>query len=184
MLSLMQHRGQQCPKRGVELLVYLVKWSPLLSPRCDHCGTPVELTPDGLALASWECSNPECHRPFWGGCLTKGSDDSKHFRRTTEQWTGVDVSRGTAGVYVPTQFKEYCEVVTLTHSDPAKGTMTVPRLYRIWRKPVDMMGCWVGFKISGETSYPDLSCPTDLFELPRDAKPLTDAEAVAAWEQS
>ena len=179
MSSLLQHRGQQCPKRGVELLVYLVEWSPLLSPRCDHCGTPAELTPDGLVLASWECSNPKCRRPFWGGCLTK---DGKYFRRTAEQWIGVDVSRGTAGVYVPTQHKVDCEPVTLTHSDPSRGTMLVPRLYRIWRKPVGMMGPWVGFKISDETSYPDLSCPIGLFVLPKGAKLLTTEEAVAAWE--
>ena len=71
------------------------------------------------------------------------------------------------------------EPVVLPH--PRKGTSTVQKLYRVWRKPVDMCGHFVGFKISGEKTYPDLSCPTWLEKLPRDAEPLTNEEAAKYW---
>lgn len=57
----------------------------------------------------------------------------------------------------------------------------VPKLYRIWRKPVDMFGCWVRFRINGKLTAPDLSTPIDMVKLPRDAEPLTDAEAIHYW---
>tara|TARA_R110002096_G_scaffold66682_3_gene162238 strand:- start:5381 stop:5701 length:321 start_codon:yes stop_codon:yes gene_type:complete len=72
------------------------------------------------------------------------------------------------------------EPVTLVRSNG--NEMIVPKLYRIWRKPVDMCGCWVGFRYNGEVHYPDLSTPIDEFKLPRDAEALTDEEAVKYWE--
>lgn len=60
-----------------------------------------------------------------------------------------------------------------------KGTQ--PKLYRIWRKPVDMIGCWVRFRINGKIEAPDLSTPIGLFKLPRDADPLTEEEARQYW---
>ena len=62
------------------------------------------------------------------------------------------------------------------------GTLsTVPKLYRIYRRPVDMCGCWVVFRYNGEKHVPDLSVPIYTDKLPRDAKPLTDEEAAKYW---
>lgn len=59
----------------------------------------------------------------------------------------------------------------------------VPKLYRIWRKPAGMFGCWVVFRINGKEQVPDLSCPIGLPKLPRDAVALTDAEAIESWQR-
>ena len=59
----------------------------------------------------------------------------------------------------------------------------VPKLYRIWRKPAGMFGCWVVFRINGTEQVPDLSCPIGLPKLPRDAEALTNAEAIEAWQR-
>lgn len=59
----------------------------------------------------------------------------------------------------------------------------VPKLYRIWRKPAGMFGCWVVFRINGTEQVPDLSCPIGLPKLPRDAKALTEDEAIEAWQR-
>lgn len=71
------------------------------------------------------------------------------------------------------------EPVTLTRPN---GTETiVSKLYRIWRKPCGMFGCWVVFRYNGEEHVPDLSVPIGVYKLPRDAEPLTDDEAAAYW---
>ena len=57
-----------------------------------------------------------------------------------------------------------------------------PRLYRFYRRPKGMWGCWVVFQFNGRDQVPDLSCPMSLLTLPRDAKPLTDEESVAHWK--
>ena len=62
------------------------------------------------------------------------------------------------------------------------GTYSIqPVLYRIWRKPRGMFGCWVVFNINGEEMAPDLSVPTRLLKLPRDAERLTHDEAAHYW---
>ena len=60
----------------------------------------------------------------------------------------------------------------------------VPKLYRIWRRPVGMLGCWVQFRWNGKIHSPDLSVPIGVSELPRDAESLTDDEAARYWFKS
>ena len=55
------------------------------------------------------------------------------------------------------------------------------RLYRIFRKPAGMCGCWVVFRINGQEMVPDLSVFTRVTKLPRDAKPV-DSEY--EWHRS
>lgn len=58
---------------------------------------------------------------------------------------------------------------------------TYARLYRVYRRPVDMLGHWVRFRLNGALHAPDLSIPWSVLKLPRDARPLSDAECVAYW---
>jgi hypothetical protein len=64
---------------------------------------------------------------------------------------------------------------------PNGSWSTVAKLYRIWRKPVGMFGPWVQFRWNGKLHAPDLSVPIAQINLPRDAEPLTDAEAARYW---
>ena len=57
-----------------------------------------------------------------------------------------------------------------------------PRLYRFYRRPKGMFGCWVVFQFNSADQVPDLSCPMALLQLPRDAKPLTDEESASHWK--
>lgn len=61
---------------------------------------------------------------------------------------------------------------------------THPVLYRVYRRPVGMLGCWVVFRYNGGEHVPDLSVPISTFRLPRDAERLTDAEALRYWGSS
>lgn len=56
-----------------------------------------------------------------------------------------------------------------------------PVLWRAYRRPVGLFGCWVVFRYCGEEHVPDLSVPISIVKPPRDAKRLTDAEADAHW---
>jgi len=58
------------------------------------------------------------------------------------------------------------------------------QLYRIWRKPAGMCGCWVVFRINGQERVPDLSCPFGLEDKPLDAEKLSAEENAAAWHRS
>jgi hypothetical protein len=78
-----------------------------------------------------------------------------------------------------TAFCDDAEPVILTKPDGS--TKTVPRLYRIYRRPRGMCGCWVIFRYNGADQVPDLSIPIAIHKLPRDATPLTDTEASAYW---
>lgn len=60
----------------------------------------------------------------------------------------------------------------------------VPKLYRIYRKPKGMFGCWVIFRFNGVDQVPDLSVPIAVDKLPRDAKPLTNQEQIVYWQRS
>jgi hypothetical protein len=71
------------------------------------------------------------------------------------------------------------EPVRLTR--PNGSTTTVPRLYRVFRKPAGMFGCWVVFRWNGKEHVPDLSVPIGVEKLPRDATPLSDSEAANYW---
>ena len=55
------------------------------------------------------------------------------------------------------------------------------RLYRAYRRPLGLWGCWVQFRYNGKVHVPDLSVPISILKLPKDAKPLTDAECMAYW---
>lgn len=78
-----------------------------------------------------------------------------------------------------TTFTDYREQVELQRKDGSKSMQ--PALYRFYRKPADMCGCWVGFRYLGEVHYPDLSVPIQLFELPKGAERLTDDEMADYW---
>lgn len=56
-----------------------------------------------------------------------------------------------------------------------------PRLWEFYRKPKGMWGNWVVFRWSNEEHVPDLSVPIMLFEMPRDAKRLSEEESIAHW---
>jgi len=58
---------------------------------------------------------------------------------------------------------------------------TYAQLYRVYRRPVGMWECWVVFRYNGAEHVPDLSVPISTLRLPRDAKPLTQAECLAYW---
>lgn len=75
--------------------------------------------------------------------------------------------------------KQDSELVELQRPDGSKTK--VAKLYRIWRKPAGMFGCWVVFRYNGEEHVPDLSIPIGVDKLPRDAEPLTDEEAASYW---
>jgi len=60
-----------------------------------------------------------------------------------------------------------------------KGNHAV--LYKIARRPVGMLGCWVQFRINGEVTAPDLSVPIPLKKLPQGAVRMGDQEADAYW---
>ena len=57
-----------------------------------------------------------------------------------------------------------------------------PRLWRFFRRPVGMFGCWVVFEYNGKKQVPDLSCPFGVFQLPRGAEKLSDDESVKHWK--
>jgi hypothetical protein len=57
------------------------------------------------------------------------------------------------------------------------------QLYRVWRKPVGMFGCWVVFRYNGEEHIPDLSCPFGVPTLPRGAEKLSPADNAIAWHK-
>ena len=58
-----------------------------------------------------------------------------------------------------------------------------PRLWRTWRKPAGMMGCWVVFCYNGVENVPDLSCPIAEFRIPKDAIPATDEDNGKMWHR-
>src|ERR1017187_2332385 len=71
-----------------------------------------------------------------------------------------------------------------TFADPVEFVpeTKLPILYRAWRKPRGMWGCWVMFQYNGKLRAPDLSVPISILKLPKDAKRLTDEECISYWE--
>lgn len=145
--------------------------------RCQKCGRFI------LSVRKYE--NPHqkykettvliSHGDFYGrrnGVAYEDSEYTAFCKENKETQIGVTSCRNSWE-------KVDSEPVVLPH--PRKGKSTVPKLYRVWRKPVNTCGHFVGFKISGEVTYPDLSCPTSLEKLPRDAEALTDEEAAKYW---
>jgi hypothetical protein len=177
MSSLMQHHG--AVRNGkLELLMYIQGLEPQKPTCCNHCGHP---TPDEN---EWQCS--KCNRPFWGRYRINPNQDGEFDRClfTRREEAGVPyidglMSNDYAAAHVPLRFKHDSEPVKLTRPD---GTVTTcAKLYRIWRKPVGMWGCWVVFRWNGEEHVPDLSVPIGVDKLPRDAEALTDDEAAKYW---
>lgn len=58
-----------------------------------------------------------------------------------------------------------------------------PLIYRIYRKPKGMLGCWVIFRWNNEDQVPDLSHPVAVFKLPKDAKAVYDEENAVLWHR-
>lgn len=54
-------------------------------------------------------------------------------------------------------------------------------IYKVARRPVDMLGCWVRFRYNGALHAPDLSVPISIDRLPRDAERMDEATATAYW---
>ena len=82
------------------------------------------------------------------------------------------------------QGSESCGDMTdvIYHHDEKGRLSVLARLWTCWRKPVDMMGCWVGFRYNGEVHYPDLSVPIATFKLPRDAEIMPIDECIEYWK--
>jgi hypothetical protein len=84
---------------------------------------------------------------------------------------------------------EYCPLMTSpVDSEPIELCWNdkkhiVPKLYRIYRKPCGMFGCWVVFRYNGKENVPDLSVPIAVEKLPRDATPLSDEDSIAYWSK-
>ena len=64
---------------------------------------------------------------------------------------------------------------------PSGEVKTMIKLYRVWRKPAGMIGCWVLWRLNGRSRPLDLSIPTAVEKLPFDAHPLSDDDAAAYW---
>ena len=68
------------------------------------------------------------------------------------------------------------------------------KLYRVWRKPAGIFGCWVLWRMNGKTHPFDLSVPIhmtksdaawkDIDHLPRDAEEVSDEESHQYWTKS
>ena len=57
-------------------------------------------------------------------------------------------------------------------------------LYKVARRPVDMVGCWVRFRYNGAIHAPDLSIPIRVKKLPLGAERMTADAATAYWHSS
>jgi hypothetical protein len=172
MSSLTQHRGE-VRSGAVELFLYLRHYveTPM---RCNHCGT------------NWQGSERNCKGCGRFLCVVNRHAPGGDVMHPEKVW-GWDESRAFpeyAGVKSQDDVSTVSNSWTLRDSEPiriegCKGD--TPRLYRIWRKPVGMCGCWVGFKLGSKISYPDLSVPIGLEKLPKDAKALSDEESRRYW---
>ena len=168
MSSLLQHRGI-IDKRGVELLMYLRTTE--VYARCDHCGVRQD-------LENTACDG--CKKPFalrFRGASTDGKYTSNmevlipYDQRTAPDSNWSEPSIGNTSHTFDTEPVEFA----------GRAGATCPKLYRIFRRPAGMFGCWVVFRWNGKTHVPDLSVPIAVDALPRDAKPLTDIEAETYW---
>lgn len=167
MSSLIQHHGTT--KAGkVELLMYLQCVEK--SAHCSECGYK-------QSIENTTCEH--CNRQF-----------RHRFRLGQDMQTLVPYTEKLAG-YPPltsAMQEAFISERESTHeSEPQEltrpnGTKAIcPKLYRIWRKPCGMFGCWVVFRYNGKKQVPDLSVPISLNVLPRDAEELTEQEAIAYW---
>lgn len=180
MSSLLQHHGcTTTPRPGkVELLLSLEHWeeSPMA---CQNCGRPLSFPLEKEHVC--ECGHAIAdvfHRTQDQSRQSPG--ESTHWR-LWEHWSDEFNARCRSGAVKYTYASNHWRTV---ESEPVKvdGVKgTVPKLYRIFRRPLGMFGCWVTFRYNGETHAPDLSVPTRVEKLPRDAIALTDDEAARYW---
>lgn len=56
-----------------------------------------------------------------------------------------------------------------------------PKLAVAFRRPIDMIGCWVRFRYNGELHAPDLSVPIAVSKMPRKAQYLSEADCAKYW---
>jgi hypothetical protein len=174
MSSLLQHHGcttRQVPGK-VELLMYLTRMEqdPL---KCCDCG---HVYVGGHVCE--RCGHAVSHVFTWS------KEHKQSVRDLYLEWPVELAEKCRNGAsptcYVSNHWREVdCETVELAKPD---GTLTrVPKLYRIFRRPVGMWGCWVEFRYNGSVHAPDLSVPIRVEKLPRDAERLTDEEAAKYW---
>lgn len=183
MSSLLQHHGCTTKHQPgkVELLMYLVhqEEEPM---KCMNCGREVFFPLQREHFC--ECGQ------LIGDVFSRSLEQSRnHPGESThwmmwEHWSEELNARCRSGkvkyTYASNHWREVdSEKVELTKPDGT--TMREPKLYRIFRRPVGMFGCWVEFRYNGETHAPDLSVPIRVEKLPRDAVALTDEESVKYW---
>ncbi len=178
MSSLMQHHGV-VENGKVELLFYLthpVETSPLRCQQCSHewfkceahcrnCGRFV------LFVTEHHPSGPDTEVLTMQDAIE------------SEAWSKLKSPNGVGTdktCYVSNWWQDQdSEPVEFTRPNGTKTTCA--KLYRIWRKPAGMSGCWVQFRYNGEVHVPDLSVPIGTRTLPRDAEELTHQEAADYW---
>lgn len=184
MSSLMQSPGRVL-KGKVEIFLTL-KHSVETPMRCMWCAHPYV---DGMVCKG--CKRAITHLfkyydPCVPGYCKRPAGRSDETTEVAEQWDddtrAVACGRPGGTVYCSNSWNDDdSELDLLTR--PSGTTTYQPRLYRIWRKPIDMLGCWVRFRWCNRLHAPDLSTPTRVYqhEFPKDAKPLTIEEAQAYW---
>lgn len=175
MSSLLQHHG--CTTKSqpgkVELLMYLVHWEmdPYKCCECSH-----------VYVGGHVCER--CGKAITHVFTHGKTSSDRAVRELYLEWSPELAIKCRGGAhptcYVANHWREVdSETVELTKPDGT--TMREPKLYRIFRKPVGMFGCWVEFRYNGEVHVPDLSVPIRVEKLPRDAVALTDEESVKYW---
>lgn len=108
---------------------------------------------------------------FNGTCSRRGVDLQFVKVRTEKRWIG---SPDLAGSF---QMDHKVDADTFVAPDGK----TYSHIYIATRKPCGMLGCWVLFRYNGETHAPDLSVPTSVEKMPRDAKRLSAEESLKIW---
>ena len=79
-------------------------------------------------------------------------------------------------------YSDPVETIARTDDRPPGSFPRHPVLYRAFRKPVGMLGCWVQFRYLGRVNAPDLSLPVAVDTVPRGAVRLTDEEIATYWQ--
>lgn len=188
MSSLMQHHGGRSRDgRKVELLMYLTERYEQKPLSCSHCGHHWnnERLCAGcgrFVLFVWEYS-PE-YSPHHNSTTGEGKTELLTMEETStfpeyELCCRHDSKRIETTTVSNWWKSRDTEPVELTRPDGS--TTTCAKLYRIFRRPVGMWGCWVVFRYNGAEHVPDLSVPIGVEKLPRGAKPLTNEEAAQYW---
>ena len=81
----------------------------------------------------------------------------------------------------PAAYQPNPEATSFTHAVETIPGTTLPRLWKFYRRPAGMFGCWVVFRYNGKEHVPDLSVPLQLFKMPRDAERMSDEDAIKHW---